>query len=302
MKAKLGMLGCLLPRVVALLLAGTAGGTWGRPLCAGTLAEFRTVFGTMEVELLDQDKPLTVQNFLRYVESGRYRDSIIHRCPVNSRTWFSDFVIQGGGIHVRNRGATNWYLEWLPRFAEIPNEFSTGRRFTNSYGTLAMAKRGGATNSASSEWFFNLSDNSFLDSPDTNNLFVVFGRVLRGTNVLEMFKTFHLFTGTEESNVVGPVAGTPLTELPLLRPSLADTNLVFVDLSVLTASVQLLPDGKPEIAWRSISNQMNVVEFATSLPPAWLPLLSTNGNGNLLRMSDPNAPANGRFYRVRVDY
>jgi cyclophilin family peptidyl-prolyl cis-trans isomerase len=270
-------------------------------LSAGTLAEFRTVFGTMEVELFDPDKPRTVQNFVHYVRDGLYRDTIIHRCPVNTQTLLSDFVIQGGGIHVGNRGATNWFLEWIPRFPDIPNEFSVGRRCTNSYGTIAMAKRGGDTNSANSEWFFNLGDNVFLDAPDTNDLFVVFGRVLGGTNVLERFKSFHLYTGKEKSNVVAAIANTPLTELPLLRPSLADTNLIFVDVSLLTANIHSSTDRRPEISWRSISNRVNRVEYSTH-PPAWLPLGSMNGNGTVLRLIDTNAVADARFYRVRIDY
>ena len=58
------------------------------------------------------------------------------------------------------------------------------------YGTIAMAKLGGATNSASSQWFINFADNSFLDAPDTNNLFVVFGHVVSGTNILNILNNF----------------------------------------------------------------------------------------------------------------
>jgi cyclophilin family peptidyl-prolyl cis-trans isomerase len=269
---------------------------------AGILAEFRTVFGTMEVELLDSDKPRTVQNFVRYVEAGRYRDSIIHRCPVNPQTLGSDFVIQGGGFSVAERGTTNWHFDAIPKFSEITNEFGVGRRFSNTYGTLAMAKRGGQTNSASSEWFFNLKDNSFLDASDTNNLFVVFGRVWRGTNVLERFKTFHGYTGWETSNLVANLGVAPFLEVPLLCPSLEETNLVFVDVSLLTARVQADGASRPMISWRSVSNAVNVVEFATNQPPAWQVLASTNGNGSLFTVTDPGASEGVRFYRVRIDF
>src|SRR5437773_4895535 len=157
------------------------------PALAGTLAQFRTVFGAIEVELYDQDKPVTVQNFVHYVQAGRYRDSILHRCPVNPISGLSDFVVQGGGIWVANRGATNAALQLISGFSDIPNEFSVGRQFSNVYGTIAMAKRAGDTNSANSQWFFNLNNNSFLDAADSNSLFVVFGRVVRGTNVLNQF-------------------------------------------------------------------------------------------------------------------
>ena len=57
---------------------------------AGTLVQFRTVFGDMEVELYDQDKPVTVQNFLHYLQSGAYQNGFAHRLLPN-------FVLQGGG-------------------------------------------------------------------------------------------------------------------------------------------------------------------------------------------------------------
>lgn len=58
---------------------------------AGTLVQFRTFFGDIEVELYDQDKPVTVQNFLNYIKSGRYTNEFSHRL-------IPGFVIQGGGF------------------------------------------------------------------------------------------------------------------------------------------------------------------------------------------------------------
>src|SRR5947208_8271514 len=139
---------------------------------AGILAQFRTVFGDIEVELLDQDKPVTVRNFIRYVQSGLFRDAIIHRC-------IPTFVIQGGGFFVGNRNTTNAILAPIPTFGTITNEFAVGRFFSNVYGTIAMAKAGGDPNSASSQWFFNLANNAAnLDTQ--NGGFTVFGRVVRG--------------------------------------------------------------------------------------------------------------------------
>src|SRR5438552_9026581 len=110
---------------------------------AGTLAQFRSLFGDIEVELYDQDKPVTVQNFIRYVQSGRYQDEFTHRL-------MPGFVIQGGGFTITNRGTTNWQIMGVPAYAPIANEFGVGRRFSNVYGTIAMAKLGGDTNSATS--------------------------------------------------------------------------------------------------------------------------------------------------------
>src|SRR6267378_3836748 len=103
---------------------------------AGTLAQFRTVFGDIEVELYDQDKPVTVQNFIRYVQNGKYQDGFAHRIVPG-------FVIQGGGFTVTNRGTTNWLIEAVPAYPNITNEFGVGRQFSNLYGTIAMAKQSG---------------------------------------------------------------------------------------------------------------------------------------------------------------
>ncbi len=155
---------------------------------AGTLAQFRTVFGDIEVELYDRDKPVTVQNFIRYVENGAYQNEFAHRLVPG-------FVIQGGGFTITNRGTTNAQFVAVPSFPAITNEFGVGRPFSNVFGTIAMAKLGGNTNSATSQWFFNLADNTFLDANDTNNLFVVFGHVVRGTNVLSIYNSFVNWSG-----------------------------------------------------------------------------------------------------------
>src|SRR2546422_3789703 len=90
----------------------------------GTLAQFRTVFGDIEVELYDQDKPVTVQNFIRYVQSGRYQNEFSHRLRPG-------FVLQGGGFTVTNRGTTNAAVAAIATFPPIVNEFGAGRRFSN---------------------------------------------------------------------------------------------------------------------------------------------------------------------------
>src|SRR5437667_9811334 len=114
---------------------------------AGILAQFRTVFGDMDVELFEKDKPVTVSNFIAYVQSGRYRDSFIHRCDPT-------FVIQGGGFYVAERGTPNAYAAAVPIFGNIKNEYGSGNVYSNRYGTIAMAQQPGNTNSANSQWFF----------------------------------------------------------------------------------------------------------------------------------------------------
>ncbi|MSU61491.1 MAG: hypothetical protein EXS31_03695 [Pedosphaera sp.] len=293
----------ILQRIWALVIAAVLSGfiAVGASLSAraGTLAQFRTELGVIDVELFDQDKPVTVRNFIRYAQSGRYQNSILHRCPASPLTGLSDFVVQGGGVFVANRGKTNARPASIETFGDITNEFSTGRQFSNVYGTIAMAKRSGDTNSASSQWFFNLKDNSFLDTANSNNLFVVFGRVVGGTNVLNQF------IGRSYGN--GLVnAGGVLNELPVNFSGVRDVvkygDLFYLDVSVLTVSVEAMANAGVGIGWQSVSNRLNVLEFTQAFPPRWEVLSQIKGTGTPQQVIDTSPNANERFYRVRVDY
>jgi cyclophilin family peptidyl-prolyl cis-trans isomerase len=274
-------IGCL---IACLILLNSAG--------AGTLVQFRTAFGDMEVELYDQDKPVTVQNFLRYVKSGRYENEFAHRLVPG-------FVLQGGGFVLTNNA-----ISPIATFPAITNEFGVGRQFSNVFGTIAMAKLGGDTNSATSQWFFNLADNSFLDAPDTNDFFVVFGHVIAGTNVLNTFNNFQYYTGSQSSNLVvneSSYFGSAFQDLPLLNPSLNSTNFVFVDITLLQVAVQPVAGGGEQVSWNSAAGLTNIVEYTTNFPPVWTTLVTTNGTGARMSVTD-NADAPRRFYRVRVLY
>src|SRR6059036_2169781 len=82
---------------------------------AGTLAQFRTVFGDIGVELYDQDKPVTVRNFIRYTQSGRYQNEFAHRLVPG-------FVLQGGGFTITNRATTNAQIVAVTSYPPITNE------------------------------------------------------------------------------------------------------------------------------------------------------------------------------------
>ena len=115
-----------------------------------------------EKEYFFNEEKETVDNFLYYVNSNAYDNSIIHRS-------IEDFVIQGGGYLYKN-GSIN-SLEANPPVINEPGN-------SNIKWTLAMAKLPGDPNSATSEWFINLADNIFLDSQ--NGGFTVIGRLLNG--------------------------------------------------------------------------------------------------------------------------
>src|SRR2546421_5216945 len=178
---------------------------------AGTLVQFRTTVGDFDVELYDNDKPVTTRNFLRYITSGLYTNSIMHRVVTN-------FVIQGGAFDVTNRGTTNFALIYVPTFGPITNEFKVGKFYSNVYGTIAMAKTSDP-DSATSQFFFNLANNSgSLDNTNNSGGFSVFGHVVSGTNALNAFRigpTNHL---VKKVNL-----GGILTECPVRYTA---TNLI----------------------------------------------------------------------------
>src|SRR5688572_298771 len=112
---------------------------------AVTYVCFDTTLGTFCMEMLEEDAPGTVANFLNYVRDGDYDNTFVHRSVPN-------FVVQGGGYKL------DPFTEEVPADPQIPNEF----KLSNTRGTVAMAKFGGLADSASNQWFVNLSENVSL--------------------------------------------------------------------------------------------------------------------------------------------
>jgi peptidyl-prolyl cis-trans isomerase A (cyclophilin A) len=148
-----------------------------------------TNVGEFCMELLPEAAPETVENFLNYVTSGRYDDTIVHRSVPS-------FVIQAGGYSANPLGAG------IQRDGTVINEFS----LSNSRGTVAMARLGGQVNSATSEWFVNLVNNAQLDSVDGG--FTVFARIISGMSVVDAIGNL---PRTNQQNSLGNAFG----ELPL---------------------------------------------------------------------------------------
>ena len=148
-----------------------------------------------EVLLFDQagaGAPLTVQNFLNYVNDGDYVNTIIHRS-------IPDSIIQGGGFTIDNlannlANPTN-AVGIIPTDPPVPNEFSSDR--SNLRGTIAMAKPEDEPNGATNQWFFNLGDNS-ADLDNQNGGSTVFGEVLSATDlaVIDAIAAVDIFNGS----------------------------------------------------------------------------------------------------------
>lgn len=142
-------------------------------LAANTIVRMETNVGPFNIELYDTEAPLTVANFLNYVNRGDYSNSVIHRSAV---TGFPPvpFIIQGGGYAHVNVFGLEFFFDF-PNDPPVQNEFSPSR--SNVRGTIAMAKLDGDPDSATSEWFINLGDNS-ANLDNQNGGFTVFGHVI----------------------------------------------------------------------------------------------------------------------------
>jgi len=123
--------------------------------------------GSIKVELFEKEAPITVANFLSYVRDGFFGGTVFHRV-------IPGFMIQGGGMDKE--------LKQKKTQAPIKNEADNGVK--NQRGTLAMA-RTSDINSATSQFFINLADNSFLDNGSRDFGYAVFGKVIEGMEVVD---------------------------------------------------------------------------------------------------------------------
>ena len=135
-----------------------------------TMVRLHTTQGPIDVALLDTEAPLTVANFLAYVRGGDYTNVFFHRSVRLPAPSLAPFVIQAGGFKWTDTGCCSQ----VTTRGNVRNEYSATR--SNLRGTVAMAKVGGNPDSATSQWFVNLGDNS-ANLDNQNGGFTVFARV-----------------------------------------------------------------------------------------------------------------------------
>lgn len=246
---------------------------------ANSVACFTSNMGQFCIELFDTQTPVTTANFLRYIDSGAYTNGIFHRSV-------PDFVIQGGGFKIVD-GASGKSLAAVNTFPPIVNEF----KISNTRGTVAMAKLGGNPNSATSQWFVNLINNS-ANLDNQNGGFTVFGRVLfDGMNVFDAIaklKIVNLGSSLKATPTIS-ISGTVHSTDDLVQIShveTADVTGVFsdgilsfpVDIGsgqTYTVNLRLLSD-KPDYVF-----QLDPVSAATlSVKPSNIATFPS-GNGQL---------------------
>ena len=161
-------------------------------LFANTLVDMKTSMGTIEIELYDDQAPISAKNFENYVKSNFYSGTIFHRV-------IPGFMIQGGGMDVDMQPKKT-------KFA-IKNEAQNGLK--NVRGSVAMA-RTALVDSATSQFFINTVDNAFLDNKGKRQDdfgYCVFGQVVEGMDVVDEIR--QVKTGNKAGH--GDVPLEPIT-------------------------------------------------------------------------------------------
>ena len=140
-----------------------------------------TSMGSMTIELDEQNAPISTENFLAYADAGEYDGTIFHRV-------IDGFMIQGGAFEpdMNQRQGSR---------GGIKNEWENG--VSNTRGTLAMARLGNQPDSATNQFFINVSDNDFLDQPRDGAGYAVFGKVVEGLEIIDEIK------GVDTTNKAG---------------------------------------------------------------------------------------------------
>ncbi len=146
-----------------------------------SVVRFYTNLGIFDLELFETVAPITVENFKKYVNEGRYDGMFFHRKIDEATSGIG--VLQGGGFTFTNEdGHTQ-----IETFDPIVNEFNR----PNAAGTIAMAKFSGQPNSATSQFFINLQPNPELNNPANSGGFTVFGRLIKGFQTVQKIGTLH---------------------------------------------------------------------------------------------------------------
>jgi cyclophilin family peptidyl-prolyl cis-trans isomerase len=161
--------------LIGLVVGGASGGAVAaepppKPAPAAAAApqvQVITSMGNFTIELNAERAPLTVANFLKYVDQGHYSGTIFHRVVAN-------FIIQGGGFDSSGK--------LVPAPSKVVNE--SGNGLTNLRGTVGMA-RSPEPHSSDAQFYVNLYDNEALDPNKTRWGYAVFGKVISGMDVVD---------------------------------------------------------------------------------------------------------------------
>ncbi len=163
----------------------TASGQKPKSTGVHPMVTLTTSLGEIVLELDEVKAPISVKNFLEYVDSGFYNETIFHRV-------IPGFMIQGGGMTAA--------MDEKPNRSPIKNEADNG--LANNRGTIAMA-RTQIRDSATSQFFINVADNTFLNHGTRDFGYAVFGKVVKGIEIVDAIAKVK--TGTKKGHSDVPV-------------------------------------------------------------------------------------------------
>ncbi|MDB5294534.1 MAG: hypothetical protein JWO31_517 [Phycisphaerales bacterium] len=193
-----------------------------------------TPLGNYRLRLLEAQKPITVANFMKYVTSGRYNNTIVHRAA--ALLIQTPDIIQGGGFSAADP------TTHITTDAPIVNEYTTNGVINNSRGTIAMAKTSDP-DSATSEWFVNVQDTTTaLNNTQNSGGFTVFGNVADADlPVIDAIAALPRF----DLDTAGVVNNGALAEVPLRNYTDADLTAKKIPTAAdnyVTETATRLPD------------------------------------------------------------
>jgi peptidyl-prolyl cis-trans isomerase A (cyclophilin A) len=237
------------------------------------VARFQSVLGNFDVLLDPVAAPRSVENFSAYANRGTYDTSFIHRSTTYNPADIQ--IVQGGGFKLV--GGT---IEAVPADPPIPLEAG----MANARGTIAMA-RTDQPDSATSQWYFNVTDNPGLDFN-----YAVFGRVLgEGLGVIEAIGDIAVYSASTQQ-------GLFFGQLPLIEGQyLVLINSVRVEPFAIT---KITHNGtETELRWTPLSANTPVrVERATDIAARNWTAIATNLTGGTF--IDTNSPTGAAYYRL----
>jgi|TARA_B100001059_G_scaffold98678_1_gene98327 cyclophilin family peptidyl-prolyl cis-trans isomerase len=191
--------------VAALAVSLGLPGAWADDQTENPKVLMETTDGEITIELFADKSPITVENFLRYVEDGHYDGTVFHRV-------ISNFMIQGGGFTAE--------LKEKPTRGPIVNE--SVNKLHNTRGTLAMA-RTNDPDSASAQFFINQRSNLRLDWSGGKEGYTVFGEVVDGMQIVDIISLSD--TGTAQAQTTrGPTSFQDVPIKPIVILSISRLN------------------------------------------------------------------------------
>lgn len=248
------------------------------PGVTGQVVQYDTVMGKFNVELLANAAPQHVANFLKYITAGSYSNSFFHRSAALESNGFIS-ILQGGGYTWT--GSTT---STISKFSAVPLEYN----LPNTRGTLAAARTTNI-NSATSEWYFNIRDNSTTLGPANGGGYTVFGRVLgSGMTVVDTIAALPRVN-----------AGGALAELPVRNFSSSATTLVTANFAIVNSisAISIYPgSGTSLLSFTGTNSAATVVNAEVAGPYLLLQPLASGAATIVIQARDTNGNlAQGTF-------